>query len=95
MWKEVEGWCGGVVTEVGAVSAKIHEYEGDSGKGLSWLPLWVCDGEEARQAAHPGKDWKMKEVDIKVMDMKVIGSLKKSGYVDEVTRSRMEALDII
>ena len=90
---KVEGeWIGGVVSSAGA-EVKYDAVEANK-SGLSWLPVWEKDGDVVRKMDRP-KGYDRSEGKMDVTEVKAVGSLTDTWRLTEVTRRKLENLEVI
>jgi hypothetical protein len=90
---KVDGeWIGGVVSSAGA-EVKYDAVEANK-SGLSWLPVWEKDGDIVRKMDRP-KGYDRSEGKMDVTEVKAVGSLTDTWRLTEVTRRKLENLEVI
>ena len=62
--------------------------------GLSWLPVWEKDGEAVRRKEQP-KGYDRSEGKMDAIEVKAMGSLTDKWRLTEVTRRKLENLNVI
>ena len=98
VWKDSKGvTCGGIVVKDDSADSmvEVHEYEGNTGTGVSWLPVWRWDnGEYERTKQAPEGTQPMIAEQCK-KGILVVGELTSTYRLSPETKQRMQSLNLI
>ena len=94
MWMDSDGeWIGGVVRATEENDLHVHVMEGST-SGVAWLYLWKDEDATYRRLKKP-EGTEPLEMTVSADLVRVSGTLTQTNRLSDVTRRRMEDLEII